>query len=815
MKCICSAILILLVGLQASAQIKGSVHDSQGNPLEGVTISLLRAKDSSIEKLAVSKQGNFIFPIVKQGHYLVRASHVGYTTITGTAIKYTDAAIAIPDIILDKSRNNLQEVTVTGKKPVIEVKADKMIMNVEGTINATGSDALELLRKSPNVTVDKDDNLSIAGKNGVHVYIDGRPSPLAGQDLANYLKSLQSSQIEAIEIITNPSAKYDAAGNAGIINIRLKKNNSFGTNGSLSAGWNQGIYPKINGAFSLNHRDKLVNLYGSVSFNEMKQEAQISNYRTVLDSIFDQHGLLIANLSNRAYKGGIDYFASKKSTWGLMINGSHSAPTFLSPGTTSIVYAPSGITSRVLVADNTNKMSRDNANINANYTYVNGTKENLSINADYGYFNLYSDQLQPNIYYDASRQHELSRVVYNMLSPSKIDLLSIKADYEKDYKQGKLGLGFKTSYAKTDNDFQRYDVYTSGKVLDTVRSNRFLYDEMINAMYINYNRAYKGFVIQWGLRLENTLSKGTSKDSKAKPPTPGPQFSTDFLNDYVGLFPSAAITFNKNPAKQLSFTFSRRIDRPNYQDLNPFEFKLDAYTFQKGNTELRPQYTNSVGMTYLYHSKLNITLNYSHVKDMFSQLIDTTERSKVFVSKQNLATQNILSLNTSYPIQYKSFSSFVNINANYSRYSANYGPGREIDLDAFAGRVFVQNSLRFSKTWTAELSGFYSTPGINQGTFKTKAMGGIDIGLQKQVFHTNGTVRVAVSDVLKTLKYNAYSNFSGQYVRTNVNFDSRLLKLSFSYRFGSAQIKSARQRKTGLEDETNRVQAGSNTGPTQ
>ncbi|HKO81824.1 MAG TPA: TonB-dependent receptor, partial [Chitinophagaceae bacterium] len=222
----------LIFSSAVSAQkISGVVKDQQGKTLDKTTVSLLRSKDSSVVKLSVTdNDGKFAFD-ADAGQYLVSASHVAYAPTYSKPIELTGSGdVSVGDMSLVKKERSLEGVTVTSQKPMIEVKADKMIVNVEGTMNSVGNDALELLRKSPGVTVDKDDNISLAGKNGVQVYIDGKPSPLSGADLANYLKSMQSAQIESIEIISNPSAKYEAAGNAGIINIRLKKNKAFGTN---------------------------------------------------------------------------------------------------------------------------------------------------------------------------------------------------------------------------------------------------------------------------------------------------------------------------------------------------------------------------------------------------------------------------------------------------------------------------------------------------------------------------------------------------------------------------------------------------------
>src|SRR5947209_1734101 len=242
------AVHLLSLSVLNAQKISGTAIDVQGSPLKGATLSLLRSADSAIVKLAVSKDdGQYTFTDIKSGSYKIKATHVGYQPIYSDIVNLADEDVTVPRIQLSKENGKLAGITVTAQKPMVEVRADKTVLNVEGTINSVGTDALELLRKSPGVTVDKDDNINVSGKNGVQIYVDGRPTPLSGQDLANYLKSLQSSQIESIEIISNPSAKYDAAGNAGIINIRLKKNKAYGTNGSVNAGWNIGKYAKYNG----------------------------------------------------------------------------------------------------------------------------------------------------------------------------------------------------------------------------------------------------------------------------------------------------------------------------------------------------------------------------------------------------------------------------------------------------------------------------------------------------------------------------------------------------------------------------------------
>lgn len=787
--------------------ISGSVADEQGKPLAGASIALKKSKDSSVVKLAASTaNGAYSFREIPEGSYFVTVSHIGYLDQHSSAFKLQGSGAQVPALGLKKAGANLKEVVVSTRKPLIEVRAEKTVLNIEGSVNAVGQNALELLRKSPGVMVDKDDNLGLSGKNGVQVYVDGRQTPLSGKDLSEYLKTIQSGDIESIEIISNPSAKYDAAGNAGIINIRLKKNKSFGTNGTVTAGFNQGFYPKFNSGFSLNHRNKHVNLFGNYNYNNSRDRNYMDLRRTQLDTLFDQHNVMRNDVSSHTFKAGMDYFLTKRSTVGVMASGTLSDNTFHSDGSTMISYIPTGKDDRKLVANNVNDGKRNNGNFNLNYRYADTSGRELNMDADYGIYRIKSDQIQPNHYFDPSGANLLYSNVYNMLAPNNIDIYSFKTDYEQNFKKGRLGIGGKTSFVTSDNTFTQYSVVnTNSKLYDSAHSNNFNYKENINALYVNYNRPFKGgWAVQLGLRMENTNSKGTSAGYRRGAGSYA-SYDSVFNRHYTGFFPSGAVTYNKNPMKQWSLTYSRRIDRPAYQDLNPFEFKLDEYTFQKGNTQLRPQYTNSVGLTYMYKFRLTTTLNYSHVQDVFTQLVDTTDKSKAFINKKNLATQDITSLNISYPFQYKWYSVFVNVNTYYSAYKANFGEGRTVNVSVFALNAYAQQTLKLGKGWTGEVTGFFTSPSIWQGTFKTKALGSLDAGLSKTVLKSKGTIKASVSDIFRTLHWTATSDFAGQSIRGQGGFESRQLKLFFTYRFGNNQVKAARQRKAGSEDESKRV----------
>jgi iron complex outermembrane receptor protein len=806
MRSIILSTILACVAFVSQAQVSGRVLDADRKGLGGVTVTLLR-DSATVVKLAVTgNDGAYTFPSVTPGHYHVSASYVGFSAAASAPFQISSNSITVPELNLARATGELKGVTVTARKPIVEVKADKMIVNVEGTINATGNDALELLRKSPGVLVDKDDNLSVAGKNGVQVYVDGRPTPLSGSDLANYLKTLQSSQIEAIEIITNPSAKYEAAGNAGIVNIRLKKNKNFGANGSLSAGYNVGHYSKYNAGGSLNYRNKNVNLYANYNFNYGRNYNSLSINRQLGDSTFNQTGATTMENRGHGFKAGADLTLNKRNSIGVLVNGNLSDPTMAMNSNTSIYYRPTNTMTRTLVAQSNNEMQRNNVNANLNYNYTGAKGQSLVVNADYGYYDINTNQRQPNTYFDPAGT-KLNSENYHTLSPTRIDISSLKADWEQDLAQGKLGFGGKSSYTTTDNDFRRYTSSTAAESLD--RHNRFAYEEQIHAGYVNWNRQLKGFMFQVGLRAEHTISDGHSTGEN-KTTTGYEAFDGSFKRSYTDFFPSTALTFNKNPMKVWNLTYSRRIDRPAYQDLNPFEFRLDAYTFSKGNTNLRPQYTNSFGISHTYKYKLNASLNYSHVSDMFTQLIDTANGSKSFISKQNLATQDVIAINISYPFMYKNFMSFVNMSSNYSKYHANEAGKPKREFDAFAFTLFAQNSLKFGadKTWTGEVTGFYNAPTIYQGLFKANSLWSVDLGLQKQVLKGQGTIKASVSDVFNTLRFTGATDYNGQRSDVAAHWETRQAKLNFTYRFGNKQVKAAKQRNTGVEDENKRTQGG-------
>lgn len=713
------------------------------------------------------------------------------------------ADTSLPVAAPKRSPENLKAVVITSTRPLITVKADRIVMNVAGTINAIGQNVLELLKKSPGVMVDKDGGLSMSGRNGVQVLIDDKPSPLTGKDLADYLAGLQSAGIETIDIIANPSSKYEAAGNGGIINIHLKKNKAYGTNGMVTAGFNVANYPKYLGGWSLNHRDKNVNLFLNYNYSGGQFASYTDQYRSLPDTIFQQRSANNSYLQRHNIKAGLDYFADSRNTLGIMINSSFSGNTLYTNSNNIISNTATNEVNKVLVSDNNSKGRRDNTTVNLNYHYTDTLGHDFSADADYGAYQIRNNQMQPNLYYDPSGENLLYSYVYSIISPTDIDIYSIKLDYEQNAMKGKLGIGAKSSFVNSYNNFLQSNISGTNSIPDTSRNNNFRYKENINALYLSYSRSFKRVSFQTGLRAENTNITGISGGYKLQDDK-YIHYDSTFRRHYTNLFPSAGFTYNPRSAIQWSINYSRRIDRPAYRDLNPFEFKIDDYTSRKGNTGLQPQYTNSIGITHMYKQQLVTTLNYSHVKDVFTVLTDTTDKSKTFITKRNLAFQDIISLNISYPFQYKWYSAFGNINTFYTIYNANFGPGREINLRMLTVNAYVQQTLGLGKGWTGELTTIYTSPAIIQGTFRNKAVWNMDVGIRKAVMKNKGMLQASVSDIFNTSYYRATSTFSGQTLITKNREESRQLKLNFSYRFGSTSIKPLRQHKGGAEEESRR-----------
>lgn len=797
---------------QTTGRITGSIKDG-GNQkiIDAATISLLKSSDSSLAKSAITdKEGNFVFENVKEGNYLVSAASLGHSKVYSNtfSISAEQTTYVVGVLQLVPVTQNLKEVVVEAKKPFIERKLDRTIVNVEASISNAGSSAMEVLEKSPGITVDKDGNISLKGKQGVKVFIDGKPSYLSGPDLANLLKSMGSAQLDQIEIMTNPPAKYDAAGNAGIINIKTKKNKTVGYNGSISSTYTQGKYARTNESINLNYRNKAVNVFGNYSYRSDKNYSELTILRKFRDkdskqllSIFDQQSKFTNNNHSNNAKLGIDVNVSKKTTIGAVVNGFVNTEKFNNNGTT-LLQSSTGITDSSTNATTqvNGKWKNFSANFNVRHTF-DSTGRELSFDADYIHYSQSNRQGLYNHYFDANNQPNAPSDTLLSNIPSDIKIYSLKADYSQTLKgNAKLEAGVKASFVNTDNDAQ-YDYLVNGQMQhDNGRSNHFIYEEQIKAAYVNLNKQVnKKWSTQLGLRLENTISKGNQVTTGEK-----------FERNYTQLFPTAFVGYDLNQKNNLSLNYGRRIERPDYADLNPFYFFLDKYTYQRGNTNLRPQFSHNVELSHTYAGNFTTTLNYTKTTDLINDVLDQNEETnETFITKSNIASQQQYGVTVTTLIPVKKWLK-VNVYANFSNNRfKGFINNSNVDLQSnlFTGNVNAQMS--FGKGWNGELSGFYRTKGLD-GVLVIGALGAVNGGISKSILKNKGTLKLGFRDIFWTQKFKGSAEYS--YIDTHFTQqrDSRQASLSFNWRFGNSKIQAPKRKNGGASDEQNRVKAGSN-----
>ena len=792
---------------QKVSDIKGAAFGPDGEPLSYANVLLHRAADSTLVKLALSdEEGQYNFQSVPAASYWLEVSYVGLPGATSDVFELSgESVFTVPEIRIEAVANELSEVTVRASRPLLEMKPGKMVFNVEGSTNAVGSDALELLRKAPGVVVDNNENIMLLGKNGVRIYIDGKPSPLSSTDLAALLKSMQATEIDAIEIITNPSAKYEAEGSGGIINIKLKKDKKLGANANLNLGFARGWRTQYNGTLSSNYRNKKVNVFGNYSYFNGGNRNPLSIYREQLGQAFDQRGESNGNWESHNFKTGADFFLDKKSTLGFLVNGNLSNFESFNESETPFWLLSEGEVERVLVANADSKGKRQNLNFNINYLFDNGKGVSWNIDADYGRFENQTTMDQPNFYYDASISEILEERIYHSNTPTDIDIYTFKTDHERPLLNGKFSTGIKTALVRTDNLFRWYNVVNGEREIDTNRSNEFTYSEHVNAAYINYSRGFDKWNVQFGLRAEHTHSEGDLErfDSSIESP------EDHVERNYLDLFPSAGITYQLNAKNSFQLSYSRRINRPSYQDLNPFEDKLDELTFQKGNPFLQPEYANSIQLTHSYNYFLNTTIGFSHTRDMMARLTDTIGTQGSFLTWLNLADQYAYSLGVSGAIPIKKWwNSYTNLTAVHTQNKADYGNNKTVDLKVSTFNIYSQHTFSLPDDFALELSGWYNSPAIWGGTFKMESQWSLDAGLRKKIWGGRGSLKLSVSDIFKTTNWSGVSRFGVLYLRATGGWDSRRVRLGFSYLFGNTQVKKTRRRKAGLDAENRRIKSG-------
>ena len=791
-------------------QITITIANEKTELLENATVELLKALDSTLIKVALTgKSGIAEFEKIRFGSYLLRVSMVNY------AVSYTRTfdlsaehnLVQLPRLVIQTKSTQIGEVVVTAKKPFIQKLKDRIVVNVENSIVSAGSSAMDVLERSPGVSIDQNDVIGLRGRQGVIIMMDGKPSPMTGTDLANYLRGLPSGAIERIDIITNPSAKYDAAGNAGIIDIRMKKDQRLGTNGTLTAGYGQGIYPKTNAGTTFNYRNKAINIFGNYNYTY-----RIGLNHLILDRNFYTGGIFSGGdlkdnyakmpLSSNTARLGMDYFAGKKTIIGFVANGSF-YHFDRQAGNNSIVINDQHTSSSSFKTSSTNNDGSSNlaVNINLKHTFDTTGRE-LTADADYGSFSSHSLSTSATKYYKLDGSSLQPDYILNGDQDGKLIFKTLKSDYVNPIKKGmKFETGFKTSFVSSDNDAQFFDASSGTPENDVNKTNRFFYKENNNAAYFNFSKEYKKFDFQLGLRGEQT-----NVDTRQA------IGNVQWDSSYFQLFPSAFLNYHIKEDQTVGLSVSRRIDRPGYSELNPFLFLIDVTTYATGSPGLLPELTWSYEGNYTLKN-LNFTLGYSHTtnnqniaiarfRDVFPSI--PSEDNVTVQIPINLASSDYFGLTIAAPVRVNKWWNMINNgNIYYNHFNGNLG-GTRLNNGKPAIDASSSNTFTLGNGWVTELNGSFSSGG-QYGFMVSKPQWGVAAGVQKTVLKSKATIRFNVTDIFWTNLPRATITYNNYIEKWHAYRETRVANLTFTYRFGKNTVAQARRRATGSEEERRRA----------
>ncbi len=692
----------------------------------------------------------------------------------------------------------LGEVVVKTKRPVIEMQADKMVLNVQNDITAAGSTLFEVLQKAPGVSVTNDETIKLAGKLGVNILVDGRPVQMSEKDLANYLKSTPVSLVDKIEVIMNPSSKYDAQGNAGIINIRLKKNTAKGANGNVSGSYTQNKHGNAGFSGNINVRQGKWNWFGNASVRKSKQntDGEINRFVQVngVEKVFENKTVDQDPSSNISFQTGADYFLDKKSIFGFIVKGSEYRSRLYTPGVTLI--KTNSITDSSLHTLNDNHERNSRYNFNLNYKYEDNAGNELNIDADYtSYKNKNTGLVTTGLVNKQNMQYGYTANDQHVLTGIKI--YSIKTDYNKELKKAgaKIETGLKFNTVQTDNDLQAAIWNVNRFKADTDRTNRFSYTETIYAAYASFGRKVKKWEYQIGLRAEQSVIKGKSTDLR-NIILPYPDTS------YLNFFPTAFIRCTIDDKNSIGLSYGRRINRPTFQDLNPFEYIFDNYSKEKGNPYLLPEYSNNIELNYSYSGSVSVGLGYSLTNNSF-QDVSTLKGQVIEESNYNIGSEKRVYINLNVNKHFtKYWDGYFNLSPFYKVYNGAIATG-SLDNSTWGMSWYTNHSFNLPNKWKVQISSWGNIPTLD-GIYRTSALGSIDAGISKQLMKDRMSVRMQVTDIFNTQRWKQQVDFEHVHYNYYRKWESRGICLQVNWKFGKTNYRQ-RERELGAQDEINRI----------
>lgn len=786
---------------QESGRIQGKLQSTE-TTFHQYALLLKNTSDSSLVKAELSREDQqFLFEAISFGSYFIEIRSLQQILLQTAPFSLNQSTLTLPDIQVPKATTLLQEQKITQSKPVVERKADKLIYNVENTLESPANDALAVLQKAPGLSVDQNGQISMRGKRGVMVMINGKMTYLSGAQLSNLLRTTTAGQIARIEVISNPSSKYDAEGNAGIVNIVLKKDQKRGTNGMVVLSYGRGQYGKSSNGININARGAKLNVFSSlnvfnnVGFNDLRLYRQFYQ-QGQLSGAYRQSNYLLFPSSNQIYKLGLDYTLSKKSSLSLITQG---ALTQFNPRGDNIAFVENsqGMDESYYTSINRTREKYFNYSINANTkTTLDSSGTELSTDWDYARYGQKGIQQFVTRYYNLN--HEEIQAV-NLLRGDvlgRLNIFAAKVDLLKPLgKNRKLEAGLKSSLVRNDNNMAYFDKSSGKPVFDLSQSNHFVYSENINALYATFSKEYQKTAVQIGLRAEQTIAKGEQKLN-----------GQSFHRNYWQLFPTFFMShpFNKN--HELALSLSRRIQRPGYELMNPVRLFIDATTYKVGNPYLVPQNSYIAEINHTFRQKWFSTLSATWInKSITEVLIPDEQQSNITIqTNKNLNKQYIISFSESVNLKpFKWWTMNYETTIYYSRYMGVLA-NMDINSGTTSFNAKMVHMLQLPQAFSLQADAYLQYREVYSFT-SIKPFGACNLSLQKVFNQKRTTLKLSANDIFFTSRFSGQSTYPNYNERYDVQRDSRTIILALTHRYGKNTVPGAKRRGGGAEDEKQRA----------
>ena len=774
------------------------VDKTTGEALPHATIVILNAADSIVAGATSETDGSFRIEKILVGEHTIKSLYIGYKEyVSKITLTENSNSGNLGTMAMEADAVTMGSVVVTAKVPVIEQRMDRLIMNVADAVSTEGNTALDVLKKAPGVSVDYENNIKLNG-SAVAIWIDGRPSNLTGAQLEALLSGTEGSSIDKIEIISHPSSKYDASGSGGIINIKTKKNFAQGLNGSVMASFSiypyEKLYPEGSGSINLNYRSEKNNT--SVTYNPgVRQFYQEIHSTTGMpgDIVLYGDSKLADHRTTHNFRFTHDYFIDKKNVVGVVLSGMiRNGDIGLEDGAGSRMYQNGTLIENSTTTSGSDE-KYDNMYGNLNYTHTFKENQEITINADYGRYGIGTIMNQTDLFeYPTGIPPMRTDQIFRSDSKQNIDIASVKADYQQLIGQSIMfEAGAKWAQSITDNDLLREDFNNNIWTKNNNLSSVFKYTESVSAAYFNIAKQFgPKWSLKGGLRAEYTLSQGEWVSA-----------NTATEKDYIDLFPTLFVGFYPNKDFRFGLSYTTRINRPRFNQLNPFRLYADAYSYVEGNPDLLPEYSDQFSLSLGYKQHLNATLVGMFTDKMIAQNIQVEGDGEKSIIWDNFGKQSIMGVSlalTELPITKWFFVSVNTLIAGITNESNTYKHSTSL-IQGYINSTFV-----LPYNIKAEISGNY-TSRVGYANFIMDPSYVISTAIRKGLFVNKATISLNVSDIFRTMQNNIKTNTTGSSTyRFDSTFNSQKISLSFNYRFG--QGKAVKQRNVGTQEGSERVQ---------